>query len=348
MRTGAVPRGGQRAGAARSASATGRRRTSSGSWWPGRGHRRRRPRSGRPRRAPRPRRPATGSPPSAGATHQRTRATPGARVHSTTESDGRVEAGDAVVERRLDGRVAGTGASWVARGQAPWVPAGRLRVRMPSDGAGPVRTTGRVPGRMTAMPSATMPAYRIVEWERAARGWSRRPCPSRARARCWWPWPPTGCATPTSRWPRSPPRSATCSAGGCRSRWATRSPGTSPASAPGVTGLAEGDAVALVSPASCGECPACRRGHDSVCPQRPGRPGLRARRRPRARTSWPRRPGDRAARRARPRRRRPAHRRGRHQPPRRRPRGAPAGRRVTAVVSASVGWGRSPSSCCGR
>jgi alcohol dehydrogenase, propanol-preferring len=35
-----------------------------------------------------------------------------------------------------------------------------------------------------------------------------------------------------------------------------------------VTGLelAEGDAVALVSPASCGECPLCRRGHDSACP----------------------------------------------------------------------------------
>ena len=34
----------------------------------------------------------------------------------------------------------------------------------------------------------------------------------------------------------------------------------------GVTGVSEGDAVALVSPTSCGECPACRRGHDSVCP----------------------------------------------------------------------------------
>jgi alcohol dehydrogenase, propanol-preferring len=36
---------------------------------------------------------------------------------------------------------------------------------------------------------------------------------------------------------------------------------------PGVTGLAEGEAVALVSPASCGRCPACRRGHDSACPR---------------------------------------------------------------------------------
>ncbi|HEX6166990.1 MAG TPA: alcohol dehydrogenase catalytic domain-containing protein [Acidimicrobiales bacterium] len=35
---------------------------------------------------------------------------------------------------------------------------------------------------------------------------------------------------------------------------------------PGVTGLAEGEAVALVSPASCGRCPACLRGHDSACP----------------------------------------------------------------------------------
>ncbi len=34
----------------------------------------------------------------------------------------------------------------------------------------------------------------------------------------------------------------------------------------GVAGFAEGDAVALVSPASCGECPACRRGRDSACP----------------------------------------------------------------------------------
>jgi alcohol dehydrogenase, propanol-preferring len=35
---------------------------------------------------------------------------------------------------------------------------------------------------------------------------------------------------------------------------------------PGVTGFAPGDAVALVSPASCGECPLCRRGLDSACP----------------------------------------------------------------------------------
>ncbi len=34
----------------------------------------------------------------------------------------------------------------------------------------------------------------------------------------------------------------------------------------GVAGLAVGEAVALVSPASCGTCPACRRGHDSACP----------------------------------------------------------------------------------
>jgi propanol-preferring alcohol dehydrogenase len=33
-----------------------------------------------------------------------------------------------------------------------------------------------------------------------------------------------------------------------------------------VTGFAEGEAVALVSPASCGVCAACRRGHDSACP----------------------------------------------------------------------------------
>jgi propanol-preferring alcohol dehydrogenase len=35
---------------------------------------------------------------------------------------------------------------------------------------------------------------------------------------------------------------------------------------PGVTGLAEGEAVALVSPASCGRCPTCRQGRDSACP----------------------------------------------------------------------------------
>ena len=35
---------------------------------------------------------------------------------------------------------------------------------------------------------------------------------------------------------------------------------------PGVEGFAAGEAVALVSPASCGECTACRRGHDSACP----------------------------------------------------------------------------------
>ena len=34
----------------------------------------------------------------------------------------------------------------------------------------------------------------------------------------------------------------------------------------GVEGFAVGEAVALVSPASCGMCPACRRGHDSACP----------------------------------------------------------------------------------
>ena len=34
----------------------------------------------------------------------------------------------------------------------------------------------------------------------------------------------------------------------------------------GVTGLAEGEAVALVSPASCGRCPLCRAGRDSACP----------------------------------------------------------------------------------
>jgi propanol-preferring alcohol dehydrogenase len=34
----------------------------------------------------------------------------------------------------------------------------------------------------------------------------------------------------------------------------------------GVTGYGEGEAVALVSPTSCGTCAACRRGHDSACP----------------------------------------------------------------------------------
>ena len=34
----------------------------------------------------------------------------------------------------------------------------------------------------------------------------------------------------------------------------------------GVTFYGEGEAVALVSPASCGTCAACRRGHDSACP----------------------------------------------------------------------------------
>jgi propanol-preferring alcohol dehydrogenase len=35
----------------------------------------------------------------------------------------------------------------------------------------------------------------------------------------------------------------------------------------GVTGVSEGEAVALVSAMSCGVCPACRRGHDSTCPE---------------------------------------------------------------------------------
>lgn len=35
---------------------------------------------------------------------------------------------------------------------------------------------------------------------------------------------------------------------------------------PGAGGLAEGDPVALVSPASCGSCWYCLRGHDDVCP----------------------------------------------------------------------------------
>ncbi|HEX5945640.1 MAG TPA: alcohol dehydrogenase catalytic domain-containing protein [Acidimicrobiales bacterium] len=34
----------------------------------------------------------------------------------------------------------------------------------------------------------------------------------------------------------------------------------------GVSGYGEGEAVALVSPTSCGTCAACRRGHDSACP----------------------------------------------------------------------------------
>jgi propanol-preferring alcohol dehydrogenase len=34
----------------------------------------------------------------------------------------------------------------------------------------------------------------------------------------------------------------------------------------GVHGFGEGEAVALVSPSSCGSCAACRRGHDSACP----------------------------------------------------------------------------------
>jgi alcohol dehydrogenase, propanol-preferring len=38
------------------------------------------------------------------------------------------------------------------------------------------------------------------------------------------------------------------------------------ATGPGVTGYVEGEAVVLVSPASCGECDACVRGHDSACP----------------------------------------------------------------------------------
>jgi propanol-preferring alcohol dehydrogenase len=36
---------------------------------------------------------------------------------------------------------------------------------------------------------------------------------------------------------------------------------------PGVGGVEVGEAVALVSPASCGACDACRRGRDSACPQ---------------------------------------------------------------------------------
>ena len=117
----------------------------------------------------------------------------------------------------------------------------------------------------------------------------------------------------------------------------------------GVTGLAEGDAVALVSPASCGECPACRRGHDSVCPQRPRRPGLRARRRPGAATSWPR-PRGRSSRSVGSTPSSPA----RSPTP-----GATSHHAVARVVprlgdgldrrrrSASAGWGRSPSSSCG-
>jgi propanol-preferring alcohol dehydrogenase len=42
--------------------------------------------------------------------------------------------------------------------------------------------------------------------------------------------------------------------------------GTIAALGAGVTGFAEGEPVALVSPTSCGRCVACRRGHDSACP----------------------------------------------------------------------------------
>jgi len=42
--------------------------------------------------------------------------------------------------------------------------------------------------------------------------------------------------------------------------------GTIAAIGPGVTGFETGEAVALISPASCGTCSLCVRGHDSACP----------------------------------------------------------------------------------
>ncbi|MFE4415714.1 alcohol dehydrogenase catalytic domain-containing protein, partial [Streptomyces sp. NPDC056821] len=43
---------------------------------------------------------------------------------------------------------------------------------------------------------------------------------------------------------------------------------------PGVTGFTSGDAVALVSPASCGTCSFCVRGQDNNCPNAPAGRGF--------------------------------------------------------------------------
>ena len=218
---------------------------------------------------------------------------------------GRVEAGDAVVERRLEvggahgctlgpsgDRTALVAPADCARGprssvmRPPWWRASSLLgtrcVAARSFPTTPARRVGshrrEAPGRMAAMSSATMPAYRIVDWEQPPR-LVEAPVPEPAAGEVLVAVAANG-LLPTSRWPRSPPRSATCSAGGCRSRSATRSPGTSPGSGAGVTGLSEGTRWRSCRPPRAARARLPPRPGQRV-PQRARRPGLRPGRRAR-------------------------------------------------------------------
>ena len=87
-------------------------------------------------------------------------------------------------------------------------------------------------------------------------------CPSRGRARCWSGSSPAGCATPTST-----PHAATGrSSRRRRSSPGTRASGASSRSAPGVTGRAVGDRVAIAWLGyACGECRYCIGGWETLC-----------------------------------------------------------------------------------
>ena len=135
-------------------------------------------------------------------------------------------------------------------------------------------------------------AARTAWWRGNGRPrWSRCRCPSRARVRSSCRSRATACATPTSRCARCPRPSARRSAGRCRSPSATRWAGRVAALGDGVSDLTDGEAVALVSPTSCGAVLVVHPWPRRHLPARAGRPWVRRRRRAgrlRARTRPPR------------------------------------------------------------
>ena len=198
------------------------------------------------------------------------------------------------------------------------------------------------------MPSATMPAYRIVEWEQPPR-LVEAPVPEPGPGEVLVAVAANGLCHSDLEMAKIPGEIGDMLGWRVPFTLGHEIAGHVAGVGAGVTGLSEGDAVALVSPASCGECPACRRGHDSVCPnglagRGYGRDGGLAplRRGPGATGRRPARP-------ARPRRRGPAHRCGGHQPPRGGAAWSPGwGTGRPSSSSAWVGWVRSRSSFSGR
>jgi alcohol dehydrogenase, propanol-preferring len=118
---------------------------------------------------------------------------------------------------------------------------------------------------MTAMPSATMPAYRIVEWERPPR-LVEAPVPEPGPGEVLVAVAANGLCHSDLEMAKIPAEIGDMLGWRVPFTLGHEIAGHVAGLGAGVTGLTEGDAVALVSPASCGACPACRRGHDSVCP----------------------------------------------------------------------------------